>query len=225
MSQITEVIRELRAIADILATIAKQQPPWTASINTLLNLANRLEQNLTPTALTPYSQRDPRWRDCEYAPGYTLGRYGCYITCVTMLASLAGYTDTPPQAAANLKHAKAITGSYLKYPERIPTVYPNLKWSGSLDWRDKPADLPRLKQELESGPVIIEVEFRPGGTAPPIDQHFVLAKSFTADEHDLLIIDPWDGATTRLLERYALDHWDLARTIYGARLLKVKKET
>ena len=195
----------------------------------IADLIAALEQVLPdyapPPALTPYSQRDPLWRDYEYAHNYippaTLGRYGCYITCVAMLASLAGYDDTPPQVAAKLTAARAFTGSQLDHPERVTAAYPRLKWIESVNWRAKPADLARLSRELTAGPVILEVEFKPGGATPPTDQHFVLAQGLTPDGCDLHIIDPWDGASTNLLERYALDNWNLARAIYGARIFKV----
>ena len=80
------------------------------------------------------------------------------------------------------------------------------------------ADLATLDHMLAHwGPQIIETEFRPGGDRPPADQHFVLALAFTFGRGDLIIIDPWDGAQTHLLERYALDSWDLARAIFGVR--------
>lgn len=189
----------------------------------IVDLTNTLEQILADykPALTPYSQRDPRWRDYYYTLTATLGRYGCYITCVAMLASLAGYDDTPPQVAAKLANVGAFKGNHIGHPEHIAKAYPRLKWIENIDWRAKPADLSRLKRELETGHVILEVEFLPGGAIPPTDQHFVLAQNLTPDGCDLHILDPWDGAQTRLLERYALDNWNLARAIYGARIFKV----
>jgi len=41
--------------------------------------------------MTAYSQKDPRWRNIVFAGGKTLGAAGCYVTCVAMIASLAGY--------------------------------------------------------------------------------------------------------------------------------------
>ena len=186
-------------------------------------VSERLERLLVEPApaMTLYSQRDPQWRDIVYAGGKTFGVGGCYVVCVAMIASLAGYEMAPPDVGAVLHRAGAFQGAYLSRPERIPEVFPGLRWDGALDWRQRPADMSRLRREMEEGPVIIEVEFRPGGAEPPADQHFVVAKYFTRDGRDLSIADPWDGTATRLLERYALEHWDLARAIYGARLLKV----
>jgi hypothetical protein len=182
---------------------------------------SKVEKPPTGNSLVPYSQRDPRWSSIEIYPGYTLGGVGCLITCVSMVASLAGYDDTPDEVLSNLKTAGAMRAQYLAHPEKIPSAYKNLEWLGARDWRKKAADLDNLKDLLSYGPVIIEVEFKPGGDPPPTDQHFVLAKGFTENDQDLEIIDPWDGAETRLLERYALSQWNLKRAIYGARLLFV----
>ena len=75
---------------------------------------------------------------------------------------------------------------------------------------------------MNAGPIIIEVDAHPGGTPPPADAHFVVAIGYTDDKSDLWIADPLDGSETLLLRRYARDHWDLARAVYGVRLLRVK---
>ena len=76
-----------------------------------------------------------------------------------------------------------------------------------------------VRLELMRSLVIAEVDFIP--PTARFNQHFVIIESFTADGDDMHIADPWDGARTKLLERYALDHWDLQRAIYGLRLLRV----
>ena len=111
----------------------------------------------------------------------------------------------------------------MTYPERIPQAYRALDWMGMLDWRSVAADLSRLQAELMRGPVIITVEFEPGGMAPPSGDHCVIAEAFSTNSFDLHIVDPWDGARTRLLERYARKRWSLARVITGARLLQLKE--
>jgi len=167
---------------------------------------------------TPYSQRDPAWRNAVFAGGLTFARAGCYVTALAMKASTVGSQLTPPQIAQLLRSARIFSGAQLIHPERVPAVIPALVWQGRTDWRARPADLATLDHMLAHwGPQIIETEFRPGGDRPPADQHFVLALAFTFGRGDLIIIDPWDGAQTHLLERYALDSWDLARAIFGVR--------
>lgn len=165
-----------------------------------------------------YSQRDARWRDREFAGGMTFGQAGCYVTCVAMVISRAGYLDDPPLVAAKLAAVGCFSEAYLAKPERIVNCYPKMLYAGGLDWRNKAADLGRLKAELAKGPVICEVDFQPGGV---LNQHFVVAERFTTDDADLEIADPWDGSRTRLMQRYALANWNVARALYGARLLRI----
>lgn len=180
-------------------------------------------QRLRPQ-LTAYSQRDPRWKDDVYAGGKTFGQAGCYVVCVAMIASVANYELTPPEVAEKLRDVGCFEGPNLSYPQNIPQALPRLAYGGTIDWRKKRADIDRLQTELNYGPTIVEVEFNPGGTQPPDDQHFVVAEKLVSNgAAELLITDPWDGAATRLLERYALDHWDLGRAIYGLRLLRVQE--
>jgi len=80
------------------------------------------------------------------------------------------------------------------------------------DDHDESSDV-RFAEELGD---VIMTEFTPGGATPPTDQHFVIALEL--DGGDLIIADPWTGEIARLLDRYALANWDLARAIYGARL-------
>lgn len=173
---------------------------------------------LTRRPLRLYSQRDPRWAAAPLGDT-TIGKAGCYITCVAMLASLAGYSDTPDQTLAKLMQAGAMSGPLLLYPERIPTAYPKLEWRGRLDYRNVPADVDRVRRELASGPTIIEVDFDP--RAPGFNQHFVLGLGFVDD--DIEIADPWDGHAKLLLRsRYAFPKGGLARAIHGLRLLRVR---
>ena len=180
-------------------------------------------------AMTLYSMRDRRWRDQVYAGGVTFGEAGCYITCVAMIASIAGVVDEPPEVAWRLRKALCFDGAYLTRPQNIPIEYPYLRYDGPMDvthdgelrWHDCIADIGRVRAELEDGPVIMEVDFIP--VTKGFNQHFVVAEAMTPDGDDILIADPWDGSCTRLLERYALpEHeWKLARAVYGLRLLRV----
>ena len=176
-------------------------------------------------SMSAYSQRDPRWLYDEYAGGGTFGENGCYTVAVAIILSPC-YDDEPPEVARKLREAGAYTGALLDHPERIPEAYPEFGYYGPTDvskdgplrWHSSPADIERLAAELEHGPLIAEADFQPGGS---FNQHFFVVEGFTPKEDDLLIIDPWDGTYTRLLERYGRENWDLARAIYGLRLLRL----
>ena len=247
MSSLAEIVTELRAtIAEQTATIgairhAKLQPAATIGAlddaeqraNIALQKAVALLEMITGVPIEPppepepsvmmelYSQNNELWRDDIYAGGLTFGQGGCLVCSADMIASLAGYTDTPPEFAAKLREVGAFSGALLNHPERIPDAYPLLRYDGTVNWRNVPADLGILQDELNVGPVIVEVEFVPGGAQPPDDQHFVVAEMFSADGGDLVVADPWTGTRIKLLEKYAKVGWGLARCIYGLRLLRV----
>jgi hypothetical protein len=181
-----------------------------------------------PPEMALYSQRNPMWRYQPYAGGVSFGRAGCYTVAVAMIVSLAGYDDTPPAVARKMREAGCYSGAYLTRPDRIPDAYPELRYDGPVDvstdgplrWHHSEADMARFREELERGPVITEVDFRPGGA---FNQHFVVCEHFT-ENGDVVIADPWDGTRRELLDRYSptWGHWDLGRGIYGVRLLRVR---
>jgi hypothetical protein len=185
---------------------------------------------ITAPPMTLYSQRDERWRYIEYAPGYTLGGSGCYITCVAMIASLAGSVEEPPQVANELRRVGCFGEAdpeLLTHPEKIPDAYPLLGFYGWYDWHKTQADKNLFFDELRKGPVITEVDFRP--TTQKFNQHFVVALEWNEEKNDVLIADPWDGTKCYLLERYRLVWYSLGVTkpfesaICGMRLLRPKE--
>lgn len=178
----------------------------------------RADFQILAPSLTLYSQRDPRWRNLIYAGGLTFAAAGCYVTAVAMMLSLAGYEDDPPAVAAKLREAGCFTGALLTRPERIPRAYPRMRYDGLARWHRVAADLEEFEIELSKGPVIIEVDFVP--PTAKFNQHFVVAEQLTPGGEDLVVADPWDGTRTQLLQRYARDHWDLGRALYGMRLLR-----
>ena len=122
--------------------------------------------------LIPYSQRDPRWVNEKYAGGVTFGKAGCYVTAVASVLSTVGYTDTPPEVAKELRDAGCFAGAFLSRPERIPLAYPRMKYAETYRWHDTAADMDIVWANLELGPVIAEVDFRP--TTRAFNQHFVV---------------------------------------------------
>ncbi len=175
----------------------------------------------TPTtdSLGNYSQRDPLWRNKAFAGGLRFETDGCYVCAVADIVAMTGDAETPPVVAATLHHYNCFNGAYLSYPERIPDAYPNLRYDGTHQWHNGPADMATVWAELEQGPVIAEVDFR--WQSQKQNQHFVVLVEPTADRGDIWINDPWDGSRVRLLQKYAAEHWGLSRTVYGLRLLRV----
>jgi hypothetical protein len=177
-----------------------------------------------PTPMTLYSQRDARWANLPYSTApTTFERAGCYVVCVAMINSLTGSLDDPPTIAAALQRAGCFEGAFLTRPHQIPAACPGLEYRGTYRWHDTAADMDRVWQELEEGPTILEVDFKPGGT---FNQHFIVAESYNEETGGIQICDPWDGTRKELPSSYSpvLGGWDLKRAIYGMRCLRVTRD-
>jgi hypothetical protein len=177
-----------------------------------------------PLRVVAYSQNDPKWKSLVYAGATTFGAAGCLVVSVTMIASLA-YAERiePPEVAARLRSVGAFGGAMLAHPARIPQAYERLEWGGVIHWRNKPADISALKTELDRyGATICEVKWNPSGPSPEqANQHFIVVEGLVGN--DALIVDPWTGKRGLLSDtRYRLPGWDVARTLYGIRLVRPK---
>ena len=177
--------------------------------------------------VTPFSQRDPRWAgDSLGFSTSTLGGYGCAVTSIAMLASVAYPGMTPAIANVALRNENAFSGGDLIW-ERVSTAFDRLEFLGRYDWdkRMTAEQVSFVKRMIrEHGPQVLEVDFKARTAAQ--EQHFVLA--IAVDGDDLRIIDPWDGVEKSLLLAYGdsdndgVPDFDLARAIWGLRAYEVK---
>lgn len=185
-----------------------------------------------------FSQRDPSWSHVSIgsSPYYNIGNAGCAVTCAASILTTIDPNLTPHLLVDLLNgHMGFTADSNLIWETLIGNLVPakgtaigteveflgpsDRSSDGELIWRKIPADMVRVFQELRLAPVIMQVDFVPGGV---LDSHFVVALEFDEAISDVYIYDPWDGVVTHLLQRYALDSsWTLARAIYGLRLLRV----
>lgn len=162
------------------------------------------------------SQRDPRWSNVLLGhSAYTIGSQGCALTCAAMIARMVDPTLYPPQLQDLLKPAGGFWHANLNWAA-VPRVVPGLVFEEITNWEDTGADMSDIITQLEEHPLILWVDFSPGGN---LNSHFVLGIEYLPEFEDILIADPWDGYTGRLLFRYGLPGWTLARAIYGMRPL------
>jgi len=198
------------------------------------SLARLMDTGRQDMGLGNFSQRDPRWRNDEFAGGLRFETDGCYVCAVANILWYAGYSDEPPVVAKALRDAGCFSGAMLSRPHLIPTAYPGVQYNGPMDvsrdgplrWHDGDADMERVFAELEKGPVIAEIDFQ--WRTQTFNQHFVVLVEPTDDKRDIWINDPrdiwindpWDGSVVRLLQKYAGEYWKLERAVYGLRLLQ-----
>jgi hypothetical protein len=164
----------------------------------------------------PLSQRDPRWRSTILGfSSYSIGSQGCALTCAAMIARLVNPDLTPPALQDLLKPAGGFWQANLNWAA-VPRVVSGLTFEGITNWESGAANVGEIITQLEEHPLILWIDYAPGGGQ---QSHFVLGLEYLPDFEDIVIADPWDGYTGRLLFRYGLTGWTLARAIYGMRPL------
>ncbi len=158
------------------------------------------EAGWAQAAMQHYSQADDRWRDFEYAPGYTMLEFGCLLTSIAMVGSLYyGKGITPLGVARVLSDRHAFIDGELAFPWKISEIWPRLMYSGRVDWHGAAADLGQLRYELDHyGATVIKVKWCAGKTGPiEEDTHFVVLTEISL--RSAQIVDSWDGKTKELL--------------------------
>jgi len=170
----------------------------------------------TPSKIEPLAQIDPRWRAIKLGlSNYTIGAQGCALTCAAMVCRQLDTTLHPDVLQNLLKPAGGFWRANLNWAA-IPRVVDGIVFDGITNWKDDPADIPAVIDHLLDHPLILWIDYRPGGDQ---QSHFVLGLEYLPEFNDILIADPVDGYTGRLLLRYGLPNWALERAIYGMRPL------
>lgn len=135
----------------------------------------------------PLSQMDPRWKD--QALGFdttTIGKYGCLMTCMTMVANFFGFQETPETVNKKMQAAGGYQGALI-IPALLPKALPGMVYRDFLQCRDQPAPLAEIDASLAQGkPVIVEVDYAPN---PGLQNHWIVL--YGKQDGDYLIRDPY----------------------------------
>lgn len=153
--------------------------------------------------LTPLSQMDPRWKDIYLgaARDATIGKFGCLLTDMTVVANSFGFSETPATLNEKMKHVGGFMGAYI-IPRLLPAALPGMIFRNYIKCSDHPAPLAEIDAALSSGrPVIIEVDYSP---SPGMQNHWVVL--YQKSGGDYLLFDPWpypvETKTVTLIQRY-----------------------
>jgi len=162
--------------------------------------------------ITPLSQRDSRWKNkllgFNTDTQYTIGGYGCLITCLAMLKN-----DAVDAINIELKRISGFlegTGYYIW--EAISRIYPEIK-EKSIWTPDRLTDkqVSEIRNALDNGcPVMFQIDMYP--ETAPTDMHYVLCVGYGEEDNDYIINDPWTG-TQRPLSDYIRDKRRTARSL------------
>lgn len=133
-----------------------------------------------------FSQSDPRWRTTRLGKT-TIGKSGCLVTALSIVAQAAGYTYTPAQLVMQLNLRGLITRDGLLKTGLVHVVLPTLSVVDR--FTVQPANVQKIRAYLMHGSfVLLKVDRSP---KPGIQQHWVVATGYTQD--DIRIIDPNGG--------------------------------
>jgi hypothetical protein len=164
---------------------------------------------------TIFDQRDPRWADVKvgFSTRYTMGGYGCLVTCVAMMVTHhLGIEVTPPMANDKLKEVGGFTGANM-YWAKVCEAWPFLSKAGH--WRypyPKNGRPERIDTALDAEHyVIMEVDMVPATARA--DQHFVLVKDKLGDGV-YSILDPWHAGEFEFPPAYCRAGWKAEHGIF-----------
>lgn len=126
-----------------------------------------------------FRQNDSRWTNITIGNSRsTLGRYGCAVTSVAMVAKLHGMSITPGQLAKMSYYYKDL----IKWPQELGNMQLVLNKSGGADWN-------RIDEELDKGyPVIVFIR-RTSGTGG----HYVVIAGKDKTNGKYVVHDPYFG--------------------------------
>jgi len=151
----------------------------------------------------PLSQRDPLWKAQLLGADNTLtiGKYGCLLTCLVIVARSYGFDETPLTLNQKMRAASGFQGA-LVIPSLMPAAVPGMRYVNFVRCRDFPAPITEIDAALPAGKhVIVEIDFSP---ARGLQNHWVVL--YQQKVADYLIRDPWpipvEGAEVGLMTRY-----------------------
>jgi Peptidase_C39 like family len=139
------------------------------------------------STIEPLSQMDPRWKDRPLGQNtVTIGKYGCLLTSLAMVANYYGASETPDSLNDKMKAAGGFQEA-LVIPAVMPRAVPGTRYVKYVQSENQPAPLVEIDASLAAGkPVIVEVDYSP---APGLQNHWIVLYAKQGD--DYLIRDPW----------------------------------
>jgi hypothetical protein len=139
----------------------------------------------------PFSQQDPQWKNqpLGFNPQTTIGKMGCLLTDLAMVAAGFGFNETPATLNQKMVALGVNVGfiGELIVPAAIPRVLPGMVFRDFLRCPDTPAPMERIDAALAAGwPVIVELDYDP---KPDLQNHWVVL--YDKQGGDYLLQDPW----------------------------------
>jgi len=133
--------------------------------------------------------------------------YGCYLTCITMLARFKGVIIDVNGMNEALKRNGGFTYDLIVPSGVVKTfgLLTDKKWKAERkNWEKVPANMNVIKELIDSRyPVVAKVDFNPN--TRNIEGHFVLLIGYTISKGKIVELyanDPWTGKEIALTKTY-----------------------
>src|SRR4030067_635192 len=138
-----------------------------------------------------YSQNDPIWKNklLGFSQDLTIGKYGCLLTCLSMVSSGYGYEVDPASLNDKLVALGPNAGfqGALVIPASLPRVLPRMIYKNFYWCRESPAPMLKITSAVAEGKtVIIELDYSP---AAGLQNHWIVLYKKMGD--DFLLRDPY----------------------------------
>lgn len=138
--------------------------------------------------IQPLSQMDPRWKENKLGQDQnaTIGKYGCLLTSMAMVANAFGNNETPASLNDKMKAVGGFQGALI-IPALAPNALPGLKYLKYIKCHNQLAPMGEIDATLVAGrAVIVEVDYSP---AAGMQNHWLVLYGKKGD--DYLLRDPW----------------------------------
>jgi len=145
------------------------------------------KEEIVMSTIHPLSQQDPRWKGKNLGQEQiTIGKFGCLLTCMAMVANRYGADETPASLNDKMLAAGGFMGALL-IPSVMPRAVPQVRFVKYIPCADQPAPMAEIDATLVAGkPLIVEVDYSP---AAGLQNHWVVI--YEKKGEDYLIRDPW----------------------------------
>lgn len=138
--------------------------------------------------IQPLSQTDPRWKNTKLGNDQTvtIGKYGCLLTCMTMVSNVFGADETPATLNSKMRAVNGFQGALI-IPSLLPSAVPGMRHKKYQPCEDYPAPVDEIDATLAIGkPVIVKVDYSPSAG---IQDHWIVL--LDKKGNDYIIQDPY----------------------------------
>ena len=170
--------------------------------------------------IIPLSQNDPRWKTTRLGDSHsqqTIGKWGCLLSSLSMVANSYGKDVTPAQLNSRMLR-KGLFLDHCATPWNVLSqLYSDIIYAGRVETRNDANITQRIDAALKAGnPVPVQVDYTPNSPYSPNDQHWVVVVG--REGQDYRINDPWvyPSAETSMRQRYGRQGKLLRHSIIAA---------